>query len=55
MARVVRYIVADDLRGRGTTEDLLVRVIQLWTLDGVLVAEYNPNTGESYFTGQVGK
>ena len=55
MARIVKYIVTEDLRGDGSEEDLYRRVTQLFTLKGQLVAEYDPAKNElSFFNGIVG-
>ncbi len=53
MAHLATFIVTDDLRGHGTEEDPARRVLQLWTLEGHLVAEHDALKGSSYWNGGV--
>ena len=48
MAKHVTYIETAAYRGAGTQADPTRLIPQLWTLDGNLVAEYDP-CGSSWF------
>ena len=42
-AKVIRVIVTDlDIWGEGTEESPMRRILQYWTLDGMLLAEIDP-------------
>ena len=41
-AQIVTLILTTDFRGTGTKENISRRVAQLFTLDGDLVAEFDP-------------
>lgn len=48
--QIVEYIQTTEKRGRGDTEENAIRnVRQLWTKDGILIAEYDPHTAHSWF------
>lgn len=49
MTRLVRLILTDDLRGKGDSTNPMRRVKQLWTPDGLLVAEADPWNGVDGF------
>ena len=42
MARIIEVIETFERRGKGTEEDLIRKVYQLWTLDGELIFEKDP-------------
>lgn len=42
MAKIVRLILTEELRGAGTKADPFRRICQLYSLDGNLVAEVDP-------------
>ena len=49
-AKLIQVIVTDlDLRGNGTTEDPIRRVIQYWSVDGKLLAENDQCQAKTYF------
>lgn len=49
MIRIVEYIEANEKRkGLGTPDDPVRFIYQLWTKDGVLIAEHDP-CGETWF------
>jgi len=49
-AKLIQVIVTDlDLRGRGTTEDPIRRVVQYWSVDGKLLAENDQHQTKTYF------
>ena len=49
-AKLIQVIVTDlDLRGNGTTEDPIRRVIQYWSVDGKLLAENDQYQTKLYF------
>lgn len=42
-AKVIKVIRTDlDVRGKGTPESPIRRIVQFWTLDGELLAEVDP-------------
>ena len=41
-ARVIPVIETHSMRGRGTQDDACRNVIQYWSLDGKLLAKYDP-------------
>jgi hypothetical protein len=50
MAKIVQYIITDDLKGDGSEENRYRRVVQLFTFSGQLVAEFDPwKNSESFF------
>ena len=49
MAQVIKLIISDDLRGKGVEGDPYRRVKQLWTLDGVLIAEDDDCIDKQFF------
>lgn len=42
MPRVIQVIESEEIRGSGKFRDPCRRVMQYYTLDGVLLAEYDP-------------
>lgn len=42
MAKIVKLIAASALRGKGTQDDPVRQIEQLWTKKGELVAEFDP-------------
>jgi hypothetical protein len=40
-AKVMTVIVTESVRGRGTEDDILRKVVEVWTFDGVKIAEYD--------------
>jgi hypothetical protein len=46
-AKTVTLIVTSEWRGRGTADDAFRLVTQLWTLEGTLIAEFDPGAGGS--------
>lgn len=50
MARVIKLIEDKaHVRGKGTEDDPIRGIYQLFTLAGDLVLEYDPHTKESFF------
>lgn len=42
MPKVIQVILADELRGQGVESDPFRRVVQVFTLEGELIAEEDP-------------
>jgi len=42
MAKVIQVIETSEKRGKGTKDDVVRMVYQLWTLDGKLIVEHDP-------------
>ena len=51
MAKLIQLIHSVDHRGTGAPGDPIRHVEQLWTPEGVLIAERDQLTGQNVFTG----
>ncbi len=48
MPRVEQVIITEqELRGKGTEASPMRRIVQVWTLDGQLIAEMDPYKSEA--------
>ncbi len=49
MTHIIEFIETDEVKGNGTEGEPWRRVRQLWTKDGVKVAEFDPFTQTSFY------
>ena len=43
MAKLIQVIETYELRGKGTEDDIIRKVKQFWSTDGILLMEYDPD------------
>lgn len=49
MTKIIELIYSEENKGKGTKDDVVRKVIQLWTKEGVLIAEHDPcGTGTTH-------
>jgi hypothetical protein len=58
--RIIELIITDSFRGSGTETDQARNAVQLWTKDGILIAEYDPPASDSasstsWFHGEIAR
>lgn len=54
MAQIVKLIATESVTGKGTDDDPVRTVYELWTLNGEQVASYDVHTAKGHWEGRVG-
>jgi hypothetical protein len=49
--RIIKLIYTQMRVGSGVADDPVRLMDQLWTIDGMLIAQYDPSGDESFFKG----